>query len=380
MTSETSSKATGAGAKPAAKASKPNHAVTLREVAELAGVSTATVSLVVNKKKDARIGAEARRRVHEAIDELGYRPNALAKNLVSGSSRFIGLVADAIATTPFAGQIIHGAQDEAWKHGFVLLVANTEGDEPVERDAISMMLEHKVRGILYSTWFHRVTEIPAALKETDFVLVNCFAPGSGARAVVPDEVQGGRAATEILIGQGHRRIAFINATIPAPAKDGRLEGYKEALGSAGIPFDPKLVFEAFPNQEGGYGAVERLLALDVTAVFCYNDRMAMGLYDGLLRRGLSIPEDMAVVGFDNQEVIAAHLRPPLSTVALPHYELGAAGVRMLLGVDEPGGLDQPGGLLSKIMCPPVERDSAGPDRPKSSPASTPPAILDAPVK
>lgn len=340
---------------------KPKHPVTMRDVAELAGVSVATVSLVVNKKKDARIGAETGRRVRDAIRELGYRPNALAKNLVSGSSRFIGLVADAIATTPFAGQIIHGAQDEAWKHGFVLLVANTEGNEPAERDAISMMLEHKVRGILYSTWFHRPTEVPAALRETDFVLVNCFSPDSGAPAVVPDEVQGGRAATDILINKGHRRIAFINATIPAPAKDGRLQGYREALESAEIRFDAELVFDAFPDQEGGYGAVEELLKRDVTAVFCYNDRMAMGLYDGLRQHGLSIPDDMAVVGFDNQEVIAAHLRPPLSTVALPHYELGAAGVRMLLGVDEPSH-----NTVVKIDCPPVERESAGHLRTESS--------------
>ncbi len=326
--------------------------VTLRQVAEAAGVSTATVSLVVNKKKDARIAAATRKRVRDAIRDLGYRPNAMAQTLVSGTSRFIGLVADAIATTPFAGQIIHGAQDEAWKHGFALLIANTEGNGELETDAIAMMLEYKVRGILYSTWFHRATDIPASLREADFVLVNCFSTEPGSRAVVPDEEQGGRSATEILLRHGHRRIAFINATIPAPAKDGRLQGYKEALEGAGIPFDDGLVLEAYPDQEGGYGATEELLKRNVTAVYCYNDRMAMGLYDGLREHGLSIPEDMAVVGFDNQEVIAAHLRPPLSTVSLPHYELGAAGVRMLLGLEE-----APASAAAKIYCPTVERTS-----------------------
>jgi LacI family transcriptional regulator len=109
--------------------------------------------------------------------------------------------------------------------------------------------------------------------------------------------------------------------------------------------------EAYPDQEGGYRATEALLKRDVTAVYCYNDRMAMGLYDGLREHGLSIPDDMAVVGFDNQEVIAAHLRPPLSTVSLPHYELGAAGVRMLLGLDEAPS------IAAKIHCPTVERNS-----------------------
>lgn len=333
------------------KAPERAHPVTLREVAEAAGVSTATVSLVVNKKKDARIAEETRQRVKDAIRTLGYRPNAMAKTLVSGTSKFIGLVADGVATTPFAGQIIHGAQDEAWKHGYALLIANTEGNSELEQDAIAMMLEYKVRGILYSTWFHRQTDIPATLREADFVLVNCFSHEHGTRAVVPDEVQGGRSATEILLAHGHRRIAFINATIPAPAKDGRLQGYREALEEAGIEFDPALVMEAYPDQEGGYLATEGLLKRGASAVFCYNDRMAMGLYDGLREHGLSIPEDMAVVGFDNQEVIAAHLRPPLSTVALPHYELGAAGVRTLLGLEAaPGG-------AARIHCPPVERAS-----------------------
>nr|WP_241984922.1 MULTISPECIES: LacI family DNA-binding transcriptional regulator [Cryobacterium] len=335
----------------------------MREVAEAAAVSVATVSLVVNNKKDARIGADTRKRVRDAIRVLGYRPNALAKNLVSGSSRFIGLVADAIATTPFAGQIIRGAQDEAWKHGYVLLIANTEGNEPAEKEAISMMLEHKVRGILYSTWYHRVAQVPAALNETDFVLVNCFARDSDAWAVVPDEVQGGRAATEILIRHGHRRIAFLNTTTPSPARDGRLQGYREALESAGIPFDPNLVFDAYPDQEGGYAAVEGLVQCGVTAVFCHNDRVAMGVYDGLRQVGMSIPEDIAVVGFDNQEVIAAHLRPPLSTVALPHYRLGAAGVRLLLGLDE-----APGNGVLRIVCPVVERDSVS-TRQEKAPAN-----------
>lgn len=331
---------------------RSGHPVTMRDVAEAAGVSVATVSHVVNDKQGVRIGEAARERVRRAIEELGYRPNALAKNLVSGGSKFIGLVADAIATTPFAGQIIHGAQDEAWKHGFVLLVANTEGNREAEDEAIAMMLEHQVRGILYSTWYHRAAEIPSALLETDVVLVDCFSEGGEAPAVVPDEVQGGRTATDLLVEAGHRRIAFINTTTPSPAHEGRLRGYREALDAAGIPFDESLVFDARPEQEGGYDTVPSILDRGATAVFCHNDRVAMGLYDGLRERGLSIPSDVAVVGFDNQEVIAAHLRPPLTTVALPHYELGAAGVRMLLGFEA-----APEGGRLEVACPPVPRSS-----------------------
>lgn len=327
-------------------------AVTMRDVAKEAGVSVATVSHVINDKAGARIGENARQRVQEAVIRLGYRPNALAKTLRQGSSRFIGLVADAIATTPFAGQIIHGAQDEAWKHGYVLLVANTEGDAAVEEEAIAMMLEHQVQGILYSTWYHREITVPDLLHQTDSVLVDCFAVGSGLPAVVPDEEQGGRAATEELIAAGHRRIAFINTTTDSPARTGRLEGYRSALAGANIDFDAALVFDATPQQDGGYASVRSVIESEATGVFCHNDRVAMGLYDGLREHGLRIPEDVAVVGFDNQDVIAAHLRPALTTVELPHYELGAAGIRVLLGMETVSP-----GHPHLIACPPIRRAS-----------------------
>ncbi|WP_102191438.1 LacI family DNA-binding transcriptional regulator [Microbacterium aurantiacum] len=326
--------------------------VTMRDVAEVAGVSVATVSHVVNDKPGARIGEDARRRVQEAVASLGYRPNALAKTLSQGTSRFIGLVADQIATTPFAGQIIHGAQDEAWKHGYVLLVANTDGNDEAEAEAIAMMLEHQVHGVLYSTWYHREVVVPEALHATDTVLVGCFAAEGGLPAVVPDEEQGGRTATEELLAAGHRRIAFINTTTPSPAQTGRLAGYRSALEGAGVEFDDALVFPASPEQGGGYATTPRIVASGATAVFCHNDRVAMGLYDGLREQGLRIPEDVAVIGFDNQDVIAAHLRPPLSTVALPHYELGAAGVRILLGIDADTGSEP-----RLIVCPPILRQS-----------------------
>lgn len=331
---------------------RPGAPVTLHDIAKAAGVSVATVSYVANGRTDVRLSDATRLRVQQVIDKFGYRPNALAKNLVKGSSKFIGLVADAIATTPFAGQIIHGAQDEAWRHGFVLLVTNTEADEQVEREAIDMMLEHQVRGILYSTWYHREVAVPTALDAADMVLVNCYAPGSRARAVVPDEVQGGRAATQLLLSQGHRRIAFVNTTWESPARAGRLQGYREALIAGGVEPDRALILDAQPDQEGGYGVFEEIRRLGATAVFCHNDRVAMGLYDAVRVRGLRIPGDLAIVGFDNQEVIAAHLRPPLTTVQLPHYELGAAGIRVLLGLDELAP-----GRTQRLECPVVLRDS-----------------------
>ncbi|RYU12881.1 LacI family DNA-binding transcriptional regulator [Nocardioides iriomotensis] len=338
------------------EASTPARRATIADVARLAEVSSATVSFVINDKHTMRISEATRERVWAAVRELGYRPNALAKSLSSGSSRFIGVVADAIATTPFAGQLIQGAQDEAWRHGYVLLVANTDEEKDVEAQALRMLLEHQVAGILYSTYYHREVEVPADLRNAQVVLANCYAEGSSLPCVVPDEVQGGRSATDVLLDAGHTRIAFVNSVEDAPATRGRLEGYQAALAARDVPFDEGLVLTLGSHQESGWTAAEKLLAMTEppTAVFCYNDRVAMGLYDALRERGLRVPADMAVVGFDNQEIIAGHVRPPLTTVALPHYEIGARAVQVLLGLDtgEPSGT-----LRHVIACPTVTRES-----------------------
>ena len=174
----------------------------MKEVARRAGVSVTTVSHVVNRKPGARIGQDARRRVLAAVEELGYRPNAMAKTLVQGGSPFIGLVADSIASTPFAGQIVHGAQEEAWARGHVLLVTNTEGNARAEERAISMMLQYNVRGILYSRWYHHEVRVPPLLGEAPGVLVNCFDASAPDPAVVPDEFAGGRRAARMLLDAG----------------------------------------------------------------------------------------------------------------------------------------------------------------------------------
>lgn len=326
--------------------------VTMKDVAQAAGVSVTTVSHVVNDKKGARIGAEARERVLEAVDRLGYRPNALAKTLVKGRSPFIGLVADSIASTPYAGQIVQGAQEEAWRSGHILLVTNTEGNEDAEQQAISMMLQYNVRGILYSRWYHHGVRPPELLSEAPSILVNCYDEDGNLPSVVPDEFGGGRLAARELIEAGHRRIAFINTTSESPARTGRLEGYRSALAESAIDYDPELVWDVQPDQEGGFSAADRVLAERVTGVCCHNDRVAMGLYDALRERRVAVPDDVSVVGFDNQEVIAGHLHPPLSTVALPHFELGAAGVRVLLGQE---AIADHGSL--RIPCPVVPRAS-----------------------
>lgn len=336
-------------------------AATLRDVAQLAGVSVSTASLVVNKKPGARISEATRQRVLDAVEQLGYRPNALAKSLVRGSSQFIGIVSDAISTTPFAGAIIRGAQEEAWRHGYVLLIADTDEVPEASERSVQMMFDHQAIGILYSTWRHRAVEPPAALYDMPTVLVNCFAESAPLPAVVPDEEQGGRAATEIILDSGHQDVVFINSSETAVSTAGRARGFRAAIEDAGLTFTDDMIYLIDPGPNGdfaeaGYDAASEIFqrANRPTALFCYNDRTAMGVYAAAAEFGIRIPEDVAIVGFDDQEVIAAHLRPKLTTVALPHYELGVLGVRTLLNHI---GEKNPVGGIERVACPPVIRES-----------------------
>lgn len=331
--------------------------VTLSDVARAAGVSTATASWAINDNKKVRIPEATRIKVRKVADRLGYRPNALAKGLAQGASTLIGFVADGVASTPFAGQMIAGAQEEAWAHGKLLLVVNTNGETALEESALTLLREHQVQGVIYSTWYHRSVAFPKGLEEIPTVLVNCFDEDGSHVAVVPDEEQGGYAATVELLKAGHRRVMFLNTTTPSPAQTGRLEGYRRALGEWGIAFDDALVMSVRPDQEGGYEAARMVAESGVAAVFCHNDRVAMGLYDGLKERGISIPDEVSVVGFDNQEVISAHLHPSLTTVGLPHYELGVLGVRRLLAMDAGTSEEESDQLRTLVECPTVHRDS-----------------------
>jgi LacI family transcriptional regulator len=171
-------------------------------------------------------------------------------------------------------------------------------------------------------------------------------------------VQGGRTATEILLQKGHRRVGFINNIDPIPATFGRLEGYKQALASLDIPFDPALVRSARSDAAGAYDCALELMELPErpTALFCFSDTMAMGAYDALHKLGLRIPEDVAIVGFDNLELIAAQLHPALSTMALPHYEMGRWAVKYLLEhADQTDDIHTLEPAQERLTCPFVER-------------------------
>lgn len=329
--------------------------VTLKEVADAAGVSFKTVSRVVNR--DQNVAEATRARVQAEIERLGYRPNFAARHMRTQRSRVIGFLTDEIATTPFAVDIIKGAQATAWIHGLLLLVVSAEPDDNRAHEAVELMLAHNVEGVIYATMRHRLFDPLPNLYEVSTVLANCRVVDASLPSVVPDEVRGGYEATLALIRAGRRRIAFINLDEGVPAAQGRLIGFRRALAEHDLPFHPELLSHADGQPGLGYLQARSLMALPEPpdAIFCGNDRMAMGAYDALKEAGIRIPQDVSIVGFDNHDVIAGNLRPALSTMALPHYEMGCQAVELLLRQSSADAAIPPEQVL--LPCPFVPRES-----------------------
>jgi len=338
------------------KSSRP----TMAQVAKLAGVSPTTVSLVINDDPRASsISAPTRDRVAEAVRSLGYRPNHAARGLRTRKSETIGFVADEIATTPFAGDTIRGAQEYAWSRNHLLTVFNTEGDSSMEAASIEMMLDRQVDGIIFGAMYTREVSPPRGLERTRAVLLNCYAPGTDYVSVIPAEKEGACAATRTLIDAGHRRIGFINGLSTTYAAKERLKGYRQALRDNGVSYEPRLVRNGNYHSDSGHRHARELLTGEdpPTALFCSSDRMAVGAYYAVMELGLSIPHDVSVVGYDNQLELAAYASPPMTTIQLPHYELGYTAARYLL---EDAPSNGQAGTVHEIECPAVIRDSVGP--------------------
>lgn len=339
-----------------------NKNIGIKDVAVAAGVSVTTVSHVLNDVSYARISPETRDKVKSAAEQLGYGPNRLAQALRTQRTGMLGLVSEDIATTPHAGRIILGADEAARARGYNLMIINTSGSaSPESRDAdVEALLERRVDGILYATMYHRHVQLPVNLGSVPAVLVDSVSTSGSITAVVPDEEGGARSAVEILLAAGHTRIGFLNNTDDVPATRDRLRGFRSTLKEAGLDGDAAPVESEISEVQGGYEAARRMLGREdrPTGLFCYNDRMAMGAYRAAAELGLSIPGDLSVVGFDDQELIAANLYPGLTTVALPHYEMGAWAAENLIDAIE-GKTDLALMALHPTIldCPLVRRDS-----------------------
>ncbi|HYD99475.1 MAG TPA: LacI family DNA-binding transcriptional regulator [Alphaproteobacteria bacterium] len=329
---------------------------TMSDVAKRAGVSQATVSLVLNGVGGVRISAATRSKVLGAAEELGYRAGRRA--IAPGLARSIGMLVDEVATTPFSTALFEGANEVASQAGCVLQLVITRSQPWLEEAALDMLLSQPCAGILYTSVATRLVAPPDRLRAVPTVLLNCHAPENLHPAVVPGDVEGARSATEALLRAGHRRIAFINGESWMEAARERAQGYRQALSAAGVPFDPRLVRIGKWHLREAYDHTLALMALDdpPTAIFCASDRMATGCYEALKELGKAIPDDVSVVGYDD-DWMASLLRPSLTTVLLPHEAMGRWAAECLLALaDGPRPRQRP----TRLQCPLIERSSVGP--------------------
>lgn len=342
-----------------------NKTIGIKDVADAAGVSVTTVSHVLNNVTYARVSQKTRDKVTTAAEQLGYGPNRMAQALRTHRSGMLGFVSEEIATTPHAGRIILGAEETARRRGYTLMIINTSSTATNASQAadVAALLERQVDGVLYATMYHRQVEVPKNLNKVPAILVDSEDINCSITSVIPDEFGGATAAVRALIEAGHQRIGMINNTDDVPATHSRLQAFKESLSEAGLKFYADLVESELSEVPGGYQAALRLLTRPdrPTAIFCYNDRMAMGAYRAASELSLKIPDDLSIVGFDNQELIAENLHPALTTVSLPHYEMGAWATDNLIdAIEGKTDLGLFAGHPTLLGCPLVIRNSVAP--------------------
>ncbi len=303
--------------------------ISLRDVAEKAGVSVATASRAL--ADHPRISEATKARVRRAAEELGYTPSAVARSLVKRETRTLGVVTTTV-TDPYAAEVVRAVEDAAEAAGYTLILVASHGVPRREVSGIRMLYERRVDAIIVisSRGTHLYESILPTL-DVPLVLINGRLSHPKVRSVRADNRQGMRLATEYLLDLGYQRIAYIGGPTQGRSAQERVQGYVEALEAAGIPPHPDVIFPGEGRAEDGRRALHRMweIAPRPDAVVCYNDLTAMGVLAEAWRNGIRVPEDLAVIGFDNlpfSELTA----PPLTTVTQPTEDMGHTAVAQAL--------------------------------------------------
>ncbi|OFJ34495.1 substrate-binding domain-containing protein [Vibrio cholerae] len=303
---------------------------TMKDIARLAGVSTSTVSHVINKSRF--VSDEIAERVNNAAQQLNYAPSALARSLKMNRTKTIGMLVTT-STNPFFGEVVKGVERSCYHQGYNLILCNTEGDNQRMKASINTLLQKRVDGLLLmcSTLegerldvFDRYPDIPIVVMDWGPIL---FASDK----IQDNSLQGGYMAAKHLIESGHKEIGCITGPLIRHQAQMRYEGYKRALAEAGIAINPDWIVESDFECEGGYQAFEKLYQRGKlpSALFVSNDMMAMGVIQAASQRGLRVPDDLSLIGYDDVH-IAKFMTPALTTIHQPKYRLGKAAVDTLL--------------------------------------------------
>lgn len=304
-------------------------AVTIKDIARHSGVSVSTVSRVLNKKPD--VNTETELRVKNTIKKLGYSPSSVARGLVLKRSNAIGFVVPDI-TNPNFPELARGVVEKARQHGYSVIFFDTNHDNKVEKEALKLLRSKQVDGIIVSFSEANQDEF-IKLKEDQFPAVQIYrkSPKSVISTIAIDNVDSAYRAVKYLIDLGHRRIGHITTGISTLSGTERLEGYKKAFSEAGYKYREEWFFSGSHCADTGYDGMKYFLNQEnpVTALFASHDLMAVGAYEAVFEKGLSIPGDISIIGHDNIE-ISRLIHPKLTTLDTFKHKLGQAGVELLL--------------------------------------------------
>lgn len=303
---------------------------TIKDVAKLASVSTTTVSHVINK---TRFVAEAtQKRVWEAVEELNYAPSAVARSLKCNTTRTIGMLVTQ-SFNPFFAEVMHGVENYCYKQGYTLFMCNTEGDLDKQKHYLRMLSEKRVDGLLVMcsdlneqllTLLEKNTELPMVIMD--------WGPDSPhTDKIIDNSEKGGYLATKHLIENGHTQIACITGQADKTTCKERVHGFQRAHEEANLSVKSEWILEGDFECASASKAVDKLLAMEVrpTALFCFNDIMALAAISRIKQSGLRVPEDISVIGYDNIE-LSAYFSPPLTTIHQPKRRVGKTAVEILL--------------------------------------------------
>lgn len=301
----------------------------LIDIARESGFSIATVSRVLNDSPYP-VSASARQKILETAQTLGYHPNLVARSLRTDQTNTVGILVDDLLS-PFTPPVVRGIQDQLKENNFFSLIVNSDWDLKQEQAGIESLLSRPVDGIIFVEYSHLTSNEAFAKSNKPGVFVHRLFGTPIKNSVVPDDIYGAGLAVEHLVRLGHRSIAYISGLENWHNSKERLEGYKKSLARHGIPLVKEWIQPGDWEVEGGYRAAQSLLQLSdrPTAIFAANDLMALGAIYAIQDAGLSVPGDIAVVGYDNREFTWI-VRPNITTVVMPVYEMGRIAAKILL--------------------------------------------------
>lgn len=328
--------------------------VTIKDVARVAGVSTATVSRVIHD--GGQVGDACRARVKKVIEELKYSPNTNAQALVGKTNNTIGVVTPKLSMS-FFGTMASGVEHTAREKGYKLLMANSLYETQSELDAINSLRNHNCKAIiLHSEYSDEQTLVQLAKDIPGLVVVNRYVPAIANRCVWLDNKSGAQRSAEYMLAHGHREFAVVTSIYQNRDPGIRVEGLKETLKKYDLVLDPHAIAESTANIEGGEQAVKQLLAqgCKFTAIMAYNDLMAIGAIHALFEAGLRVPEDVSVFGFDDLPVARA-CRPRITTMRYPIEEMAAYAADLAIKLSDPK--HQPSSQTHLFISQLIERDS-----------------------